>query len=118
MFNIAGLSLVSDATTCICLGDVIRYTCTAVGGEATLWRGTVLDSDCEITLNHSRFSDAGVCDIQDISGRSLEQADNCYTSELEIPLTQSTNITIECFVAYNTTSLLSIGRETISPTGI
>lgn len=115
------LSELQTTGTCTCPGYNVTYSCTVVGGEATLWRGTAFDSDCEITLNHSRFSDiggtSGTCNDGSIVGYSIEQTNGCYTSQLTVSVTSnSINRTIECAVVNNTTSAFPVDTEAITPT--
>ena len=118
------LSMINNTTrTCTCPGDTITYTCTTVGGEATLWSGSAFPSDCDITLNHSRFSDIGgtqgLCsNNRGFTGHSIEGTNNCYTSQLTVPVnSDSINKTIECAVVHNSTFTSLIGTEVISTTG-
>ena len=108
--------------TCTCPGDIITYTCTTVGGEATLWSGTAFSSGCDITLNHSRFSDiggtSGSCSDPRIIGRSVEKTNNCFTSQVTVTVnSDSINRTIECSVIDNSSSTSLVGTEVISSTG-
>ena len=118
------LSMINNTTrTCTCPGNTITYTCTTVGGVATLWSGSAFPSDCDITLNHSRFSDIGgtqgLCrSNRGFTGRSVEKTNNCYTSQLTVPVnSDSINKTIQCAVVHNSTSTSLIGTEVISTTG-
>ena len=87
-----------------------------MGAEATLWRGTAFGNDCEVTLNHSRFSDiggtAGTCNDLSIIGHSIGQPNDCYTSQLTVSVTSNLiNKTIECAVVSNSTSTLAVDTK-------
>ena len=80
------------------------YTCTAVGGGSTLWRGSAFNS-CPnnfINLRHSLFNSservaAGDCNNGAIVGMSLRVEDNCYTSQLSVRVSVDfNNKTIQC----------------------
>ena len=78
--------------------------------------------NCDITLNHSRFSDtggaSGPCSDQGIVGHSIERTNNCYTSQLTVPVnSDSINRTVECAVIYNSTETSLIGTKVIAATG-
>ena len=118
------LSVVSNSTrTCTCPGDHVTFTCTAIGGEATLWSGSAFHNNCsDITLNHSRFSDTGgvsdLCSDQGIVGLSIERINDCYTSQLTVPMNSDTiDRTVECTVIYNSTVTSLVGAEVIATTG-
>ena len=112
--------MVSNKTrTCTCPGDTVTFTCTTIGGESTLWSGSI---DCNITLNHSKFSDtggvSGFCSDRGIVGLSVEGNNNRYTSQLTVPVnSDSINRTVECTVIYNSTVASLIGTEVIATTG-
>ena len=79
-----------------CNGSII-FQCTVNGsirrGGSTVWKGTAF-SDCEITLQHLRFSRAantseslqGQCDNGHMTliGRSVRVENESYTSQLEV----------------------------------
>ena len=80
--------------------------------------------NCDITLNHSRFSDtggaSGLCSDQGrmIVGRSIERTNNGYISQLTVPVnSDSINRSVECAVIYNSTTTSLIGTEVIATTG-
>ena len=108
--------------TCTCSGDSVTFTCTAIGGEATLWSGSAVPNSCNITLKHSRFSEIGgassLCSNQGIVGRSIERINNCYTSQLTVPVNPySINRTVECAVIHNSTTTSLVGTEVIVTSG-
>ena len=115
--------MISNSTrTCTCPGDSMTFTCTAIGGEATLWSGPAFPSNCSITLNHSRFSESGgtsgLCSSQGIVGSSIEKINNCYTSQLSVPVnSDSINTTVECAVIHNSTTTSLIGTKVIATSG-
>ena len=110
---------------CTCPGDVLTYTCTVVGGGATLWSGTAFscsNTRNEILLRHSRFSVEGGafgdCTNGDLVGRSLSVQDNCYTSQLNVTVSLGLNgRTVECTNDIMSTEMAVVGRSTIT-TGI
>ena len=76
----------------------------------------------DITLNHSRFSDtegvSGLCSDQGIVGLSIERINDCYTSELTVPVnSDAIDRTVECTVIYNSTVTFLVGAEVIATTG-
>lgn len=88
---------------CACLGRVLTYTCTAVGGGSTLWTGTAFDcTNNLINLRHSLFNSSdrtatGDCNNGAIVGQSVRAMDNCYTSELSVRISADLdNKTIRC----------------------
>ena len=109
---------------CICADETLTYECTVVGGNLTVWSGTVIAAGCEITLFHSRFTessgDSGNCTDGAVVGQSIDVVDNCYRSQLTIFMPSAFNgCTVSCSVddgvtttIINTTRLL-ITRGTI-----
>ena len=95
------------------------YECTVVGGNLTVWEGTVIPESCEITLRHSRFTDnsghSRKCNNGAVVGQSIDVVGNCYRSQLTIlSVTSAFNgSTVSCSVddgmaatPINTTTLL------------
>ena len=112
----------NETRTCTCPGDSVTFTCTTIGGEATLWSGSVFPNNCDITLNHSRFSNtggvSGFCSDQGIVGLSVKGINNHSTSQLTVPVnSDSINRTVKCTVIYNSTATSLIGTEVIATTG-
>ena len=68
------------------------YQCTVTGGLFTIWGGTAFQCTGEsITLRHSDFgssSAAGECNSGQIIGHGISQENNCYTSELNVTLSE------------------------------
>jgi hypothetical protein len=116
----AGYELIQPGNaSCACLGDVLTYTCTAVGGGNTQWGGTAFDcpdTSNEIVLSHTFYASEGtrgVCNNGAATGRSLGVIDrNCYTSQLNITV-QKTTSTVQCI--HNTDSgPIEIGESSIA----
>ena len=96
---------------CACLGDVLTYTCTAVGGGSTRWTGTAFDCAArsnEIILRHSLYTTesgtSGGCNGGAIVGQSLGVNGNCYTSQLNVTIGNSliSTRTVQCTYYGNT----------------
>ena len=86
---------------CVCLGQTFTYTCTVVGGLFTVWRGSAVSPGCEVTLIHSEYLSPGgarsVCNNGAIVGQGVGVENNCYTSMLNVQISQSlVGRTIEC----------------------
>ena len=70
------------------------YQCTVTGGLFTVWGGTALQcAGGSITLRHSGFGSmsspaVGECNDGQIIGRGISQENNCYTSQLNITLSE------------------------------
>ena len=92
---------------CACPGRELRLQCTAVGGFATVWRGTAFDClglGNEILLRHSQFElgrATGVCNSGMITGRNLNRTfdgpNSTFISQLKIhlPLLNAASNTLE-----------------------
>ena len=98
---------------CSCPNDVLTYTCTVVGGVATVWSGSAFDCQTGgIVLRHIDFGSSGTsgsCNNGAIVGQSVEVVDDCYTSQLVITLSSEiNNKTIQC------QGMSVAGRATIS----
>ena len=84
-------------TQCACSGDVLTFTCTIVGGGNTLWRGSAFDCEStsdEIILRHSTFGTtgtSGTCNSGTIVGQSVGVEDTCFTSRLNVTVSESLN---------------------------
>lgn len=103
---------------CICPGQNFTYECSVVGGRFTVWRGSVIEAGCEITLFHSQFDMPSgafeICNNEAVIGRSIIRENECYTSQLTILVTTDLDgRTVECSVddgrentVINTTTLL------------
>ena len=89
-------------TGCACTGSVLTYTCTAVGTGNTLWTGTAFDCATNgIILRHERFTQSGgavgECNGGPIQGRSIRVENNCYTSQIDVMVSDAfNNKTIQC----------------------
>ena len=85
----------------MCLGETVVYNCSVVGGILTLWSGSVIEEDCEITLIHSEFRrDGGPsfdCNNGDVVGQGVSALNNCYVSQLSIDVSPGIDgSTVEC----------------------
>ena len=95
--------ILPNGMTCACPGDSLTYTCTVVGGVATVWSG-ICSGISVITLLHARFGDGsapGECDGGSIVGRGVSVVNdtgvNCYISELSFNASSDLNgRTVEC----------------------
>ena len=103
-------------TQCACPGDILTYTCTAVGGGTTLWGGTAFKCgrSNEIALRHSRFASGGIngtCNNGAILGQNIGvQDNNCFISQLNITVdAEFNNKTVYCVHDSVTNSSLTIG---------
>ena len=88
--------------SCACLGDILTYQCTAVGGGNTQWGGTSFDcpdTSDEIVLSHTFYATEGThgtCNNGAVTGHSLGVRNgNCYTSQLNVTV-QKTLSTVQC----------------------
>ena len=102
----------SPNTGCACAGDTLTYDCTAVGLGNTLWEGSVfVCAGNSIVLLHTQYGGggtSGVCNGGEVTARSIEVNNNCYTSRLSIRVSPSfNNKTIKC------TYVSTMGIETI-----
>ena len=92
-----------NGMTCACPGDSLTYTCTVVGGVATVWSG-ICSGNSAITLIHSLFGDGSVpseCNGGSIVGRGVSVVNdtgvNCFISELSFNASSDLNgRTVEC----------------------
>ena len=89
--------------TCACPGEVLTYTCTVVGGRATIWEGSAFDcAGDEIILRHSNFDETpqlGECNNGAIQGRSVGVNGMCFTSQLNVTVSAELNKkTVVCFL--------------------
>ena len=85
---------------CVCPGDTITFECTVAGSTATVWTGSAFQCLAkEIILCHSTFSNgaSGDCNDGAIVATSIGVADNNYTSQLSVKISQDmNNKTVEC----------------------
>ena len=100
---------------CACPGDMLTFTCTIVGGGATVWSGTALECALrDIVLRHDIFKQGIVsyCDGA-IVIESVGIEGNCYISLLNITASaQFDNKSTECLV--NDAGTSSIGDSIIT----
>ena len=110
--------LVPTNIGCACAGDILTFKCSASGSGNTLWSGTVFEDQCSITLRHSQFESPGgvydECSDGHIVGRSLAVEGNCYTSQLNVTVSDSfNNKTVTC--THNSgTGMSIIGVSTLT----
>ena len=83
---------------CACPGEVLTYTCTVDGGNVTIWGGSALN-DCaghQIILDHRQFNNPGAsgeCNDGYILGKSVDINGTCYTSQLNVTVSNRLNNT-------------------------
>ena len=110
-------NLKPPADRCVCSGNSLQLTCTAVGGGTTVW---TVGQQCMIQLDHLQFAARGVnrscpgtSGTQVATGRSLSVVGNCYTSQLTIVITSDLNGTSVSCGHDNGTNTESIGTYQI-----
>ena len=86
-----------NGMTCACPGDSLTYTCTVVGGVATVWSG-ICSGISTITMLHARFGDGSAvdeCNSGSIVGRGVSVVNYtgvpCYISELSFNASSDLN---------------------------
>ena len=86
-----------NGMTCACPGDSLTYTCTVVGGVATVWR-SICYGISAIALLHAQFGGGSAvsdCDGGSIVGRGVsvvnDTGDPCYISELSFNASSDLN---------------------------
>ena len=98
------LLLPSGNSSCACLGDILTYMCTAVGGGSTEWGGTAFNCPDniianKIILSHTLYGTQrgtrGSCNNGDITVQSLGINGNCYISQLNITVRNASS-TVQC----------------------
>jgi hypothetical protein len=114
-------SLIPNGAACVCPGEEVTYTCSILGGGATLWSGSTLDCQPDgITLRHSGSFQPGtftycngditseIVGIREIVGI---QGD-CYISRLNFTAMAKFNSTsIDC--SKQDPDISSVGNSTI-----
>ena len=99
----------TENSYCVCPGDQQMFECTAIGGVATVWHGSVIN-DCnqnnilsdEIIFSHSRILrgllERGSCNNGSIQAQSIGVVNNNhYISQLNVTVSSDMhNKTIEC----------------------
>ena len=88
----------------------------------TVWKGSILPSDCEVTLIHDEYllpnGARGECNNGDVVGKSIGVVDNCYTSQLNVSVSEALEgRTVECNVDNGSTILIGVTRINIT-TGV
>ena len=107
--------LQNNEERCICPGDTIMFECTVIGSSATIWTGSAFQCLAKgIILRHSTFSRgaSGDCNDGAIVATSIGVADNNYTSQLSVTVSQDmNNRTVECVRHSN--PVHTVGSSTI-----
>jgi hypothetical protein len=78
--------------TCACPGEVLTYTCTVDGGNATIWGGPAFDcAGNSINLTHLSFKNgtSGKCNDGAILGESVKVDGTLYTSKLNVTVSNA-----------------------------
>lgn len=104
---------------CSCPGELLVFTCTAMGAGVTLWRGTAFNCP-EILLRHSQYASggsgaSGTCNNGAIAGQGLRNVvNNNFISQLSVTVSTALNRgSVEC--AYNDGQRTSrIGLSTLT----
>ena len=83
--------------TCACPNQVLKYTCTVMGGIVTIWSGTAFQcSTNEIILSHSRFlgvnGTSGHCNGGAIIASSVRADGDHFTSQLTVNVSSGLNM--------------------------
>ena len=104
---------------CACPGEVLTYTCTVDGGNVTIWGGSALidcagNNDSEIKLYHRDPEAMGECNDGYILGQSVDVKGSCYTSQLNVTVSNGlNNTTVNC----SSDSVMHIGESLIRVAG-
>ena len=90
-------------TSCVCPGHQLTYECTIVGPaiQYTVWKGSALDCNTEVSLHHGQFIESGyasaTCNGGEAFAHIVNITDSCYTSQLIVNTSLSLNSkSIEC----------------------
>ena len=90
-------------TSCVCPGHQLLYECTIVGSaiQYTVWKGSALDCNSEVSLRHGQFIESGyanaTCNGVDVFARVVNITDSCYISQLIVNTSLSMNgKSVEC----------------------
>ena len=100
---------------CACPGEVLTYTCIAVGPGRTVWTGSAFDcpsSQNQIVFRHSEFESQSVkrCTDGYVVGKPLFDNNGTFTSQLNVTINAGqSNKVVQCRATSNT-----IGTSTIS----
>ena len=91
---------------CFCLGQDATYECTVIGGDFTLWNGSIMDPPgCKISLPHRQFFNVNdtSCNDGTVVAKGLTITNgSCYTSLLTVLVTQEMNGgSVSCVVDKN-----------------
>ena len=102
---------------------MLTFSCTVLGGVATLWKGTAFDCterDNEILLRHGKFADpegtSGGCNLGAIVGTSVQvEGTDCYTSQLSVNISDGlNNKTVGCILNSDSGMPIVIGETSLS----
>ena len=76
-------------TDCICPGQNATFECTVVGGNFTVWNGSIMEPpECKIQLQHFEFLSRNErCNSGAVIGQAIETNGSCYTSRLSVLVT-------------------------------
>ena len=110
---------------CACVSDVLTFTCSIVGGGNTIWRGSAFNcpsTNNEIILRHSQFSTqsgtSGSCNSGTIVGQSVGVEGTCFTSRLNVPISEGLNDrTVQCDYNNLNAGTTNIGSATLNVLG-
>jgi hypothetical protein len=108
-------NLVPPNAECACPGEVLSYTCTAVGPGSTVYTGSVFNcpsSQDRIVFRHSEFQPGSVkrCTDGHIAGQPLVASNDTFTSQLNVSVdAELNNGVVECG-----TLLTNIGTSAIN----
>ena len=96
-------------SNCVCPGDTLAFVCSAIGGAATVWKGSVFNCPGnEILLRHAIGSEAsGLCNNGAVVASAIEFTNNSYISQLNVTVgPEMHNRTVECIQdSFNETSI-------------
>ena len=106
---------------CVCPGQSAIYQCSVMGGVLTVYEGSAFQCvGNEITLTNNEFGNenqrVGVCNSEQISisGQGVSQESNCFTSQLNIILSEGVSEkTVTCAVDFGL-SVTQIASTTIA----
>ncbi len=95
-------NLVPPNAECACPGEVLSYTCTAVGPGSTVYTGSAFNcpsSQDQIVFRHSEFQPGTIktCTDGRIVGQPLVAHNGAYTSQLNVSVdAELNNREVEC----------------------
>ena len=108
----------SKSDESVCSGDLITFTCVAIGAGSTVWRGSAFmrchgSNTKDISLRHTQFNSLdkprGFCNNGAIVARAVGVDGDNYTSQLSVTVSpEMNNKTVECAREFNFTSVVII----------